>query len=320
MANFNATFKNKKGANAFEGIIVTSDSGFFERLGYVKGEPMPPKVRQFFDAAYAFVLKEIGYNGTDLNVLSAVVHLDETTPHLQLYYIPIVDVGKKKIYAKDENGKVIRNENGSPVQERGANGKTLYEYVELEQPKVCSSDFWQLRGGYKSFGHLQDRFYDDVSVRFGLERGEKGSDRENTTKYQWEEQEREKAIRELEERKLQLSAELEPLEEMVTAFKEALNGEKPSSKKKLQLQVSGLIYKYSELERQHKLTVKDNETLFNELYGLKQEFPQLEEYAELMKFLERNAPDKLAEAKDTAIERQRNRYTQNKGKNSGNYK
>lgn len=37
--------------------------------------------------------------------MSAVVHLDETTPHLQLYYLPIVDEGRKKRIAEEQREK-----------------------------------------------------------------------------------------------------------------------------------------------------------------------------------------------------------------------
>ena len=64
------------------------------------GEGPPPEVMRFFYRAYNFILREIGYHGTDQNIISAVIHFDETTPHLQLYYLPIIDKGKKKVYAK----------------------------------------------------------------------------------------------------------------------------------------------------------------------------------------------------------------------------
>ena len=186
MENLNATFREKKDSVAFEGMIVTSDSAFFERLGYVPGLPPPPEVKEFFERAYTFALRYIGYHGTDENVLSAVVHYDETTPHLQLYYLPLVETAKKKVYALDSDGKVLRNERGSPVQMKDKNGKSLYEYVKLERPKLCSSDFWAKRGGQHSYGNMQDEFYEAISVRYGLERGEVGSNKKHTTKYEWQ--------------------------------------------------------------------------------------------------------------------------------------
>ena len=127
MENLNATFREKKDSVAFEGMIVTSDSAFFEKLGYVPGLPPPPEVKEFFERAYAFALRYIGYHCTDENILSAVVHYDETTPHLQLYYLPLVETAKKKVYALDKDGKVLRNAKGSPVQMKDENGKSLYE-------------------------------------------------------------------------------------------------------------------------------------------------------------------------------------------------
>lgn len=192
----NLYFKQSEGGltaqwTAFEGMIITSDSEFFERLGYVKGQDAPYAVIDFFSRCYEFALKKIGYHGTDKNVLSAVIHLDETTPHLQLYYIPIVDTAKKKVYEKDADGKVKRNEKGSPIQKKDERGKSVYEYVPLEQPKLCGSDFWGERGGQLSYGTMQDEFYEQVSIHYGLERGEVGSNKKHTTKYQWQKQKQE---------------------------------------------------------------------------------------------------------------------------------
>ena len=163
MQDLNATFRETKKAVAFEGVIVTSDKAFFETRGYVPGEPLPLELQKFFADSYAFLKRQIGYHGTDRNILSAAVHLDETTPHLQLYYIPVVDEGRKKVYAKGADDKVLRNEKGSPVQEKDKNGKSLYERVLLEQPKICSSEFWEQRGAQSSFGNLQDEFHEQVA-------------------------------------------------------------------------------------------------------------------------------------------------------------
>lgn len=81
-------------------MVVTSDTEFFEKLGWRKGEEMPPSVIRFFASqAYRFAVAGVGYHGTDKNILSVVVHVDEKTPHLQLYYVPIVDTWKKSLRA-----------------------------------------------------------------------------------------------------------------------------------------------------------------------------------------------------------------------------
>ena len=293
----NATFKDTKKSVAFEGIIVTSDKTFFEELGYVQGEHPPPKVLEFFNDCYKFVLREIGYHGTDENILSAVIHFDETTPHLQLYYVPIVDQGKKKVYAKSSDGKVLRNEKGSPIQAKDVNGKGIYEYNALSSPKICSSDFWEQRGGQVSFGNLQDDFYEQVACRYGLDRGEIGSNKKHTTKYEWE-------MKKLEEKKNTLTKELKPLEEYLKAFEDAINGKKPFFKSGLEKQVVGLIAKHKLLEEEKKTTDKDKEYLFNELRKYEKQIPELQQHKEFVQFLSKYAPKELEEVKLVAKQRE----------------
>lgn len=310
VARNNASFKDTKKSVAFEGIIITSDKVFFESLGYRQGEQPPSKVLEFFERAYKFVLKEIGYHGTDENILSAVIHLDETTPHLQLYYVPIVDYGKKKVYAKGNDGKVLRNEKGSPVQAKDINGKGKFEYKSLPQPKICSSDFWEQRGGQISFGNLQDDFYEQVAIRYGLQRGEIGSNKKHTTKYEWE-------MQKLEEKKQNLSDALKPMEEYLQAFDDAIKCKKPFFKGQLEKQVVGLIAKYKLLEEEKKISEKDSEFLFNELKKYEQQIPELKKHENFLKFLYKYAPDELEKTRKVAHERERR--ANNSTKNYFNY-
>ena len=76
----NAQGKETKKGVAFEGMIITADLPFFEGLGYERGKPMPKEVKAFFDRSYEFAKAQIGYQGTDKNILSAKIHLDEKTP------------------------------------------------------------------------------------------------------------------------------------------------------------------------------------------------------------------------------------------------
>lgn len=177
----------KKNAVAFEGMVITSDQEYFKSLGYVQGQEPPEKVRDFFDKSYEFVKQEIGFKGTDQNILCASVHYDETTPHLQVYYVPVVDTWKEKVLKKDENGKVMKNEKGSPIQERDSNGKLIWKEVkDSDQRKLSRDSFWKNKGGNKSYTQMQDRYYEQISKEYGLGRGEKGSTREHTTKQEWE--------------------------------------------------------------------------------------------------------------------------------------
>ncbi len=183
----NASYVDRKKSIAFEGMVITSDTDFFKKLGWEKGEKPTKELKEYFDKCYEFAKKEIGYNGTDKNIISAVVHLDETTPHLQLYYLPITDKWQKKVYAKDENGKVLRTPKGTPIQAKDDKGKTIFEIVENKQePKLSRTEFWRVRGGQTSYSQMQDRFHEQVGKAYNLERGEVGSDKVHRTKNEWE--------------------------------------------------------------------------------------------------------------------------------------
>ncbi len=212
----------KKNATAFEGIVITSDKEYFENLGYVPGQEPPEKVKEFFDKSYDFAKQEIGFQGTDNNILSAVVHYDETTPHLQLYYVPVVDSWKDKVYQKDENGKVLKNANGSPIQARDNKGKIIYNDIEnSEERRLNRTQFWQNKGGKNSYSLMQDRYYEQISKEYGLGRGEKGSTKQHTTKAQWEAQKLEK---ELDIKTKELTAHQQKIEKLKSELEYAKDG------------------------------------------------------------------------------------------------
>lgn len=367
MQDFGATFKETKKAVAFEGVIITSDGEFFKKHGYVQGEPLPRDLQKFFADSYAFILRQIGYHGTDRNVLSAVVHLDETTPHLQLYYLPIVDEERKKVYAKGSDGKVLRNEKGSPVQAKDKNGKSIYERTRLEQPKLCSSEFWEQRGAQTSFGNLRDEFYQQVACYYGLERGEVGSSKKHTTKYQWQKQQQEKELSEKNAALTQATAQIEKADKILqdkryrltaievelygterekriaeeqrakaeketrelTAQKEKLSKEiaplsaaaeaftKASGKKARQKTNSpALVAENARLAKELEYSIKDQTGLFSELQKAERENVSLKKDAQTYRTIREHAPDKLAEAIDTAARRQKSKHAPFRGNSS----
>ena len=352
MQDLNATFKETKKAVAFEGVIVTSDKAFFEEHGYVPGEPLPPKLQKFFADSYAFLKRQIGYHGGDQNILSAAVHLDETTPHLQLYYIPVVDEGRKKVYAKGADGKVLRNEKGSPIQAKDKSGKSLYERTQLEQPKICSSEFWEQRGAQGSFGNLQDEFHEQVARYYGLERGEVGSSKKHTTKYQWQKQQQEQELAEKAAALTQANAQIEEAEEKLkqTQFRadlaegrqahaereaqrlerehERLSREvapltaaaeafkQASGTKPDKRQIPALLAENARLEKELEYSIKDQHGLYTELQASEKENAALKRDADTLRTLKAHAPDKLQEAMDTAKRRQENNHPPFRGNSS----
>lgn len=73
----------RKDATVMTSTIVTSDKGFFDKLSL-------QDQRRFFEEAYNFLKECYG----EKNVVSAVVHMDETTPHMHLTAVPLTDDGK----------------------------------------------------------------------------------------------------------------------------------------------------------------------------------------------------------------------------------
>lgn len=108
-------------------MLFTSDKEFFDNIG-------DKETKRYFEESYKFVCnyKNLGEG----NILSAVVHLDEGTPHMHLVFVPV-------IHTKDKEGNQI--------------------------DKICSRDFWKGRDSYRI---LQNNFYDYITSKgFNLERG-----------------------------------------------------------------------------------------------------------------------------------------------------
>ena len=126
---YNLKGQIKKNSNIVCEYIITSDREFFEEIG-------EEETKRYFETAYKFVAnyKNLG----EQYIVSAKVHLDETTPHLHLVFLPVVHTLDKK------SGKMI--------------------------DKLSCSEFWKGKNSYKV---LQDNFYKYMTrAGFELERGE----------------------------------------------------------------------------------------------------------------------------------------------------
>ena len=73
----------RKDATVMTSTIVTSDKGFFDKLSL-------KEQRLFFEESYKFLKECYG----EKNIVSAVVHMDETTPHMHLTAVPLTEDGK----------------------------------------------------------------------------------------------------------------------------------------------------------------------------------------------------------------------------------
>lgn len=115
-------------------FVITSDKDFFESIG-------EEETKRYFKTAYKFVANY--QNLGEEFIISAKVHLDESTPHMHIVFIPVIH----KLDTK--SGNVIN--------------------------KIACSEYWK---GKDSYRKLQDNFYKYMTrAGFNLERGNR--DREN---------------------------------------------------------------------------------------------------------------------------------------------
>ena len=109
-------------------MVFTSDQKFFDKIGYEES-------KRYFEESYKFICeyKNLG----EQNIISAVVHMDEDTPHMHLLFIPVT-------HTTDKQGNKI--------------------------DKVCCRDFWR---GKNSYRDLQNAYFKHIFEKgFKLERGE----------------------------------------------------------------------------------------------------------------------------------------------------
>ena len=73
----------RKDAVVLCGLIVTSNLPFFARLS-------PEEQRRFFEESRDFLTRFVGRE----NVISAMIHMDEKTPHLHFLHVPVTPDGR----------------------------------------------------------------------------------------------------------------------------------------------------------------------------------------------------------------------------------
>lgn len=132
--------KTRKDAVVLLDGLFTASPEFFE--GKTTQE-----IKKYFEDCLDFYVKEY-CQGDETRVLNAVIHLDETTPHMQVASIP-----------------VYTSESGNRL-----NAKIIM-------------------GNKTDYRKRQDRFFEAVSEKYGLERGEPASainDKVHTTKREWQ--------------------------------------------------------------------------------------------------------------------------------------
>ena len=199
---------NKKSTKVLNGLIITSGQEFFEHYGmefkdtgeiYKTGDnagkpirhvvidenhKLPTEIKRFFDESLNFISDFVGKE----NIRYASIHLDESTPHMHIYFTPVVNEVKRKVFELDENGHQLKheitNKKGEkklvPIQKKDENGNNIYETVK---GKFLNSDqFWKQKGGNASYTLLQDDYNEFIKSKgYNLFRGEIGGDKTHLT-------------------------------------------------------------------------------------------------------------------------------------------
>lgn len=78
-----------------------------------------------------------------------------------------------------------------------------------------------------SYGNLQDSFHERIGIHYGLDRGEVGSNKRHTTKYQWQKQKQEAEIAALADEKVHAEEVIEQAQAAVATRDKALEELKP---------------------------------------------------------------------------------------------
>lgn len=128
---------------------------FYGASGEVFKDMTRDQIKQYFKDCLEWHIKTYCSGDKDL-VINAVIHLDETTPHMHVESIPITQVETTH---------------------------TVIDEATNKKKKVVDGYRWGLSaksilGNVKSYTDRVDSFYDEVTKGYGLERGEHGIDGE----------------------------------------------------------------------------------------------------------------------------------------------
>lgn len=238
---YNLQGKIKNISNVACEYIITASPDFFENLSQ-------QEIKRYFETAYRFVcgFKNLG----EQYIISAKVHLDESTPHLHLVYLPVVHTIDKK------SGKNIE--------------------------KLCCTDFWKGKNSYK---YLQDNFYDYITKSgFDLERGDtkdnkhiKIEDLKKVTNYEMQKYEKEMI-------NLEQELDIENPEELKKEYKRIIRKFNTLAKQytRIKTMTDNVINDQMILENENNVIVQENERLERENNYLQDFLDKTFEYVSIL--------------------------------------
>ena len=240
-SKYNLQGKIKNISNVACEYIITASPDFFENLSQ-------QEIKRYFETAYRFVcgFKNLG----EQYIISAKVHLDESTPHLHLVYLPVVHTIDKKSRKNIE--------------------------------KLCCTDFWKGKNSYK---YLQDNFYDYITKSgFDLERGDtkdnkhiKIEDLKKVTNYEMQKYEKEMIH-------LEQELDIENPEELKKEYKRIIRKFNTLAKQytRIKTMTDNVINDQMILENENNVIVQENERLERENNYLQDFLDKTFEYVSIL--------------------------------------
>ena len=285
--------KVRKDAVLMCSFVVGSDREFFSRLS--SGEQ-----QQFFVDCTRFFTERYGED----NIISAVVHMDETTPHIHLNLIPIAD------------GRLC--------------AKQLFDRKELQN---LQSDFhsvvgkkWNLQSGKEGSQakHLDTAAYKLKKMREETAAAEerKAVAEQGALSAEQQQVHAERKTQQLEDRQKQLQQDTAPLQAAADVLQEYSEGRRKLNKRDLPViaaEAAKLKAENRQLEERLQISARDQHDVFTLYQKTEREKQALQSDADVLREIREHAPDKLQEVMETVRQRKLDKYRPKPFKSSGNH-
>lgn len=229
------------------------------------------------------------------NIISAVVHLDETTPHMHLNLMPVLDgrLCAKQLFDRKE----LRS-----IQTDLHNG--VGKHWNLERGKEGSTA-----------EHLDTVEFKLKKMREAANKAERQADEAESRQAHAEE-----ATQALEEKQQRLQKDTVPLQAAAEVLQEYSDGKRKLNKKDLPViaaEAAKLKAENGQLEQQLEVSRRDQSDVFTLFQKTEQLNRQLKGDADTLRTLREHAPDKLKEALAAAEQRKTAKHS-SPFKGSGN--
>ncbi len=284
--------KVRKDAVLMCSFVVGSDREFFGKLS-------PGEQQQFFVDCARFFAERYGED----NIISAVVHMDETTPHLHLNLIPIA------------NGRLC--------------AKQLFDRKELQN---LQTDFhsvvgkkWNLQRGKEGSQakHLDTAAYKLKKMQEETAAAEerKAVAEQGALSAEQRQVHAERKTQQLEDRQKQLQRDTAPLQAAADVLQEYNEGGRKLNKKDLPViaaEVAKLKAENGQLEERLQISARDQHDVFTLYQKTEREKQSLQSDADVLREIREHAPDKLQEVIDTVRQRKLDKYRPKPFKSPGN--